>query len=52
MSVTGVDMAVNNCVTMSLAATAAFVEGDIHSHLIIKHVKVRNNEFIYSLPLT
>ena len=52
MSVKVVNTAVIKCVIISQAATHALVERDIHSHMIVQHVKVRKNESIYLLLLT
>ena len=45
MSVTQVNTAVIKSVAIEKAATDALVNGDIHSYLIKKHVKVRKKEF-------
>ena len=50
MSVREVDPSVVKCVTISLAATNALVNRDMHSHVIDYHVKVRQKEsfFLFS----
>ena len=52
MSVTLIYTSATITVTMSVTATDALVDRDLHSHMINLHVEVRKNESNYLLLLT